>query len=224
MDDRKAGGFGLISNKVIRDPALSPEAKSIYSVLCSYADKAGTCFPSISRLCNDLHMNEKRLRRHMQPLLDRGIVTKEQKRGGNQFRGNIYQIIDDVRPPNLGGPKKQTISQGSQNDSLPAQNSPAQNEGTNNNNVRVSDLEDLVNYVCMVLNQHKARHSHKGRLKTGWEAHWTMKYLLSAGFSADQIRQHAKDQPEYEDKKDPSFDWYSFLYSFPGIKKPKYYL
>ena len=235
MDDRdKKTGFALVDNFVIRDPGLTPEAKAIYSLLCSYADKDGLCFPSVVRLCSELNMTETRLRRHMRPLVEHGIIRKQQTRKGNIKQVNRYQIIDRIRKPGdivsdgpkLEGPKVEASD--FNQDSLYSR--PVENRGTNNTIfnkpiINTNDnIEQLIEFVTNELNKHKARHSHKGRLKTGWEAHWTMKYLLSAGFSTDQIRQHAKDQPEYEDKKNPSFDWYSFLYSFPGIKRPKYYL
>lgn len=44
--------FGIVSKEVLHDPELSIQAKGLYSLLCTYADKNRTCYPSINTLAD----------------------------------------------------------------------------------------------------------------------------------------------------------------------------
>lgn len=44
--------FGIVSKEVLHDPELSLQAKGLYSLLCTYANKNRTCYPSISTLAD----------------------------------------------------------------------------------------------------------------------------------------------------------------------------
>lgn len=44
--------FGIVNKKVLHDPELSIQAKGLYSLLCTYADKNRTCYPSINTLAD----------------------------------------------------------------------------------------------------------------------------------------------------------------------------
>ena len=44
--------FGIVNYDVMTDPEVSLQAKGLYSLLCCYADKSRTCYPSISTLAD----------------------------------------------------------------------------------------------------------------------------------------------------------------------------
>lgn len=88
----KKGGYGLVYQSVLRRKDISPEAKAIYAYLCSFADKNGMCFPSVSTMIQDLNMLKDRFYRHMGQLVDVGIVTKERHTGQGSSRGNAYKV------------------------------------------------------------------------------------------------------------------------------------
>jgi SOS-response transcriptional repressor LexA len=44
--------FGIVNKEVLHDPELSIQAKGLYSLLCTYADKNRTCYPSINTLAD----------------------------------------------------------------------------------------------------------------------------------------------------------------------------
>ena len=46
--------FGIVTHQVMTDPSVSVSAKALYAVLCCYANKERQCWPSISRLADDL--------------------------------------------------------------------------------------------------------------------------------------------------------------------------
>lgn len=48
--------FGIVSQEVLQDPELSIQAKGLYSLLCTYANKNRKCYPSINTLAN--HCNK----------------------------------------------------------------------------------------------------------------------------------------------------------------------
>ena len=57
MSKRKI--FGIVTKDVLDDPELSIQAKGLYSLLCTYANKNRECFPSISLLADQLNLNKR---------------------------------------------------------------------------------------------------------------------------------------------------------------------
>jgi hypothetical protein len=44
--------FGIVNYNVMTDPEVSIQAKGLYALLCCYANKSRTCYPSISTLAD----------------------------------------------------------------------------------------------------------------------------------------------------------------------------
>jgi DNA-binding MarR family transcriptional regulator len=49
--------FGIVSKDVLDDPQLSIQAKGLYSLLCTYANKERECFPSRNTLADQLNVS-----------------------------------------------------------------------------------------------------------------------------------------------------------------------
>lgn len=64
----KNNRFGIVNREVITDPNLSIGAKALYSVLCCYANKQRTCFPSISTLADDIGSSQSSIDRWIKEL------------------------------------------------------------------------------------------------------------------------------------------------------------
>ena len=64
----KNNKFGIVNREVITDPNLSIGAKTLYSVLCCYANKQRTCFPSISTLADDTGSSQSSIDRWIKEL------------------------------------------------------------------------------------------------------------------------------------------------------------
>ena len=64
----KNNKFGIVNREVITDPDLSIGAKTLYSVLCCYANKQRTCFPSISTLADDTGSSQSSIDRWIKEL------------------------------------------------------------------------------------------------------------------------------------------------------------
>jgi hypothetical protein len=74
---------------VARHPALSITAKALYSVLDSYADAKGMCWPSNTRLMSDLRISLSPLQRAMRELQEIGVYSAEQ-RGKKRFMRMLH--------------------------------------------------------------------------------------------------------------------------------------
>ena len=86
-------GFGIVYQQIMRDKNLSPEAKSIYAYLSCLAGNKTQCYPSVKLMISELAMSKSRFYKHMQTLMDRGIVTTSQSRTNNRWGSNLYTII-----------------------------------------------------------------------------------------------------------------------------------
>jgi len=226
MEEQKPSGFGIVSKSVLCDSELSPEAKAIYALLCCFSDKAGFCYPSVSLLCKMLNMDDRRLRRHMKPLIECGVVSKERAREGNLMQRNVYKIADDIRKPDSAimvvSNSDPAISDASNPDpaiSRQCISRPLQNGGVNNTIVRTEPKKDeqyqinkLSVYVCRCLNDRRAALSSKGRLKSHGIGEAEIRELLIAGISENAIMQRA----EYLSKNGSlsELDWFSFVDAF----------
>lgn len=97
--DEKKGGYGKVDRAIIEDPTLTPESRLIYACLACYADKKRSCYPSIETLIKVSGMSKTRFYKHMDLLVNRGIVEKIKLKNGNLYGRNIYKLYDFSRNP-----------------------------------------------------------------------------------------------------------------------------
>jgi len=71
--------FGIVSYDVMSDPELSSRAKGLYALLCCYADKDRKCYPSKSRLADELNVSYKTLKRYLKELYSKKLIKREGK-------------------------------------------------------------------------------------------------------------------------------------------------
>ena len=71
---------------------MSIEAKGIYAYLSSYAGGKDVVFPSISLICHELNISEKRFYKHRKELIDKNIISVHRERTNNGFSKSIYTI------------------------------------------------------------------------------------------------------------------------------------
>lgn len=198
--------YGIVLQRILRDPSLSAEAKAIYAYLCTFAGSDGTCYPSVSILCKELDISETRFYRHMKQLTTRGIVTVEKSRNGSRFSQNVYSISRTSVSPsrrNEGTEKRVPV--------LPSpRNSGTKNESINNTSLtntrglNITSTTDFYAQVCTLLNKGKAKASSKGRLKV--ESAWALDYILEHGLSQAEVLQAAHEAAD----NGMDLDWWSF--------------
>ena len=73
--------FGIINQEVVSDPELSLQAKGVYSLICTFANKERTCFPSIALLADLCDVNPSTIHRNINKLKEKGYI----KRNGRRF-------------------------------------------------------------------------------------------------------------------------------------------
>ena len=93
------GGYGKVDRAIIEDATLTPESRLIYACLACYADKKRSCYPSIETLISVSGMSKTRFYKHMDILVERGIVEKVKQKNGNLYGKNIYKLRDFSRNP-----------------------------------------------------------------------------------------------------------------------------
>ena len=72
--------FGIVNFIVLSDPELSIQAKGLYSLLCCYANKKRTCYPSISTLADLMNISTRTTDRKIRELKDRNYLSREGKK------------------------------------------------------------------------------------------------------------------------------------------------
>ena len=73
--------FGIINSNVLTDPELCLQAKGLYALICTYANKERTCFPSIDTLADLCDVNPSTIHRNLNKLKKKGYI----KRIGRKF-------------------------------------------------------------------------------------------------------------------------------------------
>ncbi|CVY65278.1 DnaD domain protein [Staphylococcus hominis] len=133
MSDRLidyTGGYGNVYKTITKDPNLSIEAKGIYAYLSSYAGGKDVAFPSISLICHELNISEKRFYKHRKELIDKNIISVHRERTNNGFSKSIYTINHHfVHSQNV-----HVQNDNVRNESV--QNVHVQNVGTKKNNIK----------------------------------------------------------------------------------------
>ena len=69
--------FGIVSHTVITDPELSLRAKAVYSMLCIYANKQRTCYPSIATLADTGGVSYTTVKRAIRELKKKNYIKRE---------------------------------------------------------------------------------------------------------------------------------------------------
>ena len=94
-------GYGIIPKAVMIDTKLSPEAKCIYSYLCSYSGSEKKSYPGLKIMLYHLGMSEKRFYKYRKELIENGYIKVIQRRkkdeSGKSYRDtNIYVLEQKI--------------------------------------------------------------------------------------------------------------------------------
>ena len=122
-------GYGFIPKIIMKDKELTIEAKAIYAYLSSYTGAGNTAYPSISLMCGDLQISERRFYKHRKLLIDKGYIVIEKKRNEGGWENNVYKLPFK--------PYRQNVS--IQNVSI--QNVSIQNDSTKSNSLKSNSIK-----------------------------------------------------------------------------------
>lgn len=182
------GGWGVTYQDVYLMDNLTIESKAIYGMLCSYAGMGATAYPSIELMCSKLHISHARFYKHMNLLVDAGIVIKQTVRNG---RGLIEKTLYTLTPnlqdsifPLSPMLDKLTVDNlmldNLTADSLTVDSLLVDNLTSNNNNINNNNIYIIVEY----LNEKAGTHYKASTAKT--------KSLINArlkeGFTVDDFK------------------------------------
>ena len=67
--------FTMIENTPFEDRALSKADLLVYWTLCYHADKAGKCFPSLGRVCQEARISRRSVIACLRSLVSRGYLS-----------------------------------------------------------------------------------------------------------------------------------------------------
>lgn len=90
LDKTLKSGFAPTPRVVLRNPKLSRNSKTTYSLLLDYAWQTGSCFPGQQTLAKELGVSTRTIQRDLEELKAFGLIDWKQ-RGKN--RTNIYYIL-----------------------------------------------------------------------------------------------------------------------------------
>jgi Mn-dependent DtxR family transcriptional regulator len=71
--------FGIVKSDVIQDPNLSTTSKTVYALLCTFADKHRECYPSVIHISELLSIDRRTVQRAITELKDKKYVKKEKR-------------------------------------------------------------------------------------------------------------------------------------------------
>ena len=144
---RKKGGYGIVYQCVLREPAISIEAKAVYAYLAGYAGVNDECFPSISLMCSELGISKTRLYKHMNMLVDAGVVEKVQTYNGNIKNKVIYRLTHSISNSSVS--EKIGIRENGNPQNKETNNTIFINTNSNNNKVDYLQIADMYNNTCV---------------------------------------------------------------------------
>ncbi|MCO4326126.1 helix-turn-helix domain-containing protein [Staphylococcus agnetis] len=85
-------GYGLVFKRVMKDTNIDIEAKALYGYLSAYAGSNESAFPSVSLICHELNISDKRFKKYRKQLEDNGYLKVNRERTQNGFSKNIYTV------------------------------------------------------------------------------------------------------------------------------------
>lgn len=68
--------FGIVSKNIMTDPELSLQAKGLYAILCTYANKQRQCYPSLNTLSDISNKSVSQVSAYIRELKDKGYLTR----------------------------------------------------------------------------------------------------------------------------------------------------
>ena len=86
---RRQQGFTQVPNFLLKMKTLSSGDKMTFAMLLSYAWQNDFSFPGQAKLAEDMGLNERTVRRHVQALEDAGLLVIQQR---GQGKTNIYEL------------------------------------------------------------------------------------------------------------------------------------
>jgi hypothetical protein len=96
---RLGGAYGLVYASIVRDPHITPQAKALYALLASYADRdERDCYPSVTTLSKQMGASRATIQRWMAELRASGVLRVEARYRSDGGQGANTYWLDDRWP------------------------------------------------------------------------------------------------------------------------------
>ena len=69
--------FGIVNKDVVTDPELSIQAKGVYAIICTFANKERSCFPSINTIADLANTHPRTISRKLKELSSKGYIKRK---------------------------------------------------------------------------------------------------------------------------------------------------
>jgi DNA-binding transcriptional regulator YhcF (GntR family) len=69
--------FGIVNKDVVTDPELSIQAKGVYAIICTFANKERSCFPSINTIADLANTHPRTISRKLKELSSKGYIHRK---------------------------------------------------------------------------------------------------------------------------------------------------
>ena len=76
---KKQVSFGIVTKDIMTDPELSLQAKGLYAILCTYANKQRQCYPSLNTLSDISKKSVSQVSAYIKELKNKGYITRKGK-------------------------------------------------------------------------------------------------------------------------------------------------
>jgi DNA-binding MarR family transcriptional regulator len=86
QNPRISSTYGIVNKNVITDPSLNFGQKAMYAYLCTYADQNNELHVSINRIAAECDVGHSTVKRILDQLLKKGIISRERRGAGQSFK------------------------------------------------------------------------------------------------------------------------------------------
>lgn len=151
-------GYGFIARQVMRDKNLKIQSKAIYAYISSFAANSNsgerTAFPSVELQCAELGITDETYFKYRKPLVEKGYLQIEKRRGNSaKFDRNLYIICAvpvplETIPENIGYGKNVDTEPFEPHPNLPSTVEPSTVEsGTKTTNSKTTSTKKNISLV-----------------------------------------------------------------------------
>lgn len=128
-------GYGIIPKLIMQDRTIHATAKCIYAYFCSFAGAGALCFPTRSKICNDLCISIDTYGKYLRQLIEHGYIKCEQFKENGRFSHNVYTLCSTISPcPKI-----------SDTEDIVYDNLDTNNNNIKNNNINKSNNKKNIN-------------------------------------------------------------------------------
>lgn len=179
------GGYGIVYRQIMRNKNLTVEAKAIYAYLCSFAGSGTECYPGVDLMAIELCMSKDRLYKHLNILVNAGIIEKSQSRNGNRWGKTVYKICHN--PGNVNTCFE--YPENTNTEKAVAESSGDEIQDTNNNSSNSNSLKNIKEYYERIYSAYPRKGTAKEKESS---FHWFKDALNNSGYCFEQLYEAVK--------------------------------